>query len=134
MPKKQALYRRNTKNFDRENFILDYLNINWDEILEVDKNDTNFSARIFMTKINNILDKHMPMKKVSQKEFKQKFKPWITNDILRKIDHKNKLFKKYVQLKNADKKQRIFNEYKLAKNEITFLTRESKKEITVNLL
>ena len=127
MPKKQALYRRNTKKFDRENFLLDYLNINWDEVLEIDKNDTNHSAASFMKKINYLLDKHMPIKKVSQKEFKQKFKPWITNDILHKIDEKNKLFNKYVHLKNVDQKLRIFNEYKLAKNRITFLIRESKK-------
>merc|ERR1712048_657591 len=44
IPKKQALYRRDTKKFDRENFILDYLNINWDVVLEIEKNDTNHSA------------------------------------------------------------------------------------------
>ena len=127
MPKKQNLFTRDTKKFDRENFILDYLSINWDESLEVDQNDTNHSLANFMLKINNLLDKHMPVKKVSQKEFKRKFKPWITNDILRKIEVKNKLFKKYINLKNADRKQRVFNEYKIAKNEITFLTREGKK-------
>ena len=50
MLKKQALYKRNTKNFDRENFLLDYLNINWNEVLEIDKNDTNHSAGSFMKK------------------------------------------------------------------------------------
>ena len=34
LPKKHNMYTRDTKNFDRENFILDYLNINWNELLE----------------------------------------------------------------------------------------------------
>ena len=38
------------------------------------------------------------MKKMSQKEFKRKYKPWISDEIIRKIKHKNKIFKKYGQL------------------------------------
>ena len=129
MPKKQNLYKRDSKNFDRENFLLDYLAIDWEESLEVGKNDTNHSLSNFMLKMTNLLDKYMPVKKVSQKEFKRKFKPWISQNILHKIDCKNKLFKKYVKIKNADQKQRIFHEYKLAKNEITSMTREAKKSI-----
>lgn len=48
MPKKQNLYTRDTNKFDRENFLLDYLAINWDESLEADKNDTNHSLANFM--------------------------------------------------------------------------------------
>ena len=70
---------------------------------------------------------NIPIQKVSQREFKRKFKPWISQNILLKIEYKNKLFKKYVKIKNADQKQRILHEYKLAKNEITTLTREAKK-------
>ena len=97
------------------------------EELEVDKNDTNHSLSNFMVKMTNLLDKYIPIKKVSQKEFKRIFKPWISQNILLKIEYKNKLFKKYVKIKNADQKQRILHEYKLAKNEITSLTREAKK-------
>ena len=127
MPKKQNLYKRDSKNFDRENFLLDYLAIDWEESLEVDKNDTNHSLSNFMLKMTNLLDKYIPVKKVSQKEFKRKFKPWISQNILHKIECKNKLFKKYVKIKNADQKQRILHEYKFAKNEITSMTREAKK-------
>ena len=35
LPKKNNIYSRTTENFDRENFILDYFDINWDETLEV---------------------------------------------------------------------------------------------------
>ena len=43
IPKKHNIYTRDTKNFDRENFILDYLNINWNATLEPNKKDPNLS-------------------------------------------------------------------------------------------
>ena len=78
--------------------------------------------------ISNMWDKYMPIRKVKQKEFKQKYKPWISDEILRKIEYKNKIFKKYVKCKNADRKHQLLLEYKLNKNVITSMTRQSKKE------
>ena len=46
-----------------------------------------------MEQINVLFDKYMPLKKVSQKEFKRKYKPWITDKILRKIVIKNRILK-----------------------------------------
>ena len=80
--------KRDTKNFDRENFVLDYLDINWDEVVEIGKEDVNHSLTQFLQKINELLDKYMPLKKVSQKEFKRRYKPWITDEILLKIKNK----------------------------------------------
>ena len=127
LPKKQNLYSRNTKKFDQENFVLDYLGIDWNDVLEVNKVDVNHSLGNFMSKINKLLDKYMPLKKVSKKEFKRRFKPWISNEILFKIDTKNSVFKKYVNCKVADQKTVLNNEYKKLKNDITTLTRAAKK-------
>ena len=44
------MYTRNTKNFDRLNFILDYFDIDWDAILQANKDDVNLSMQIFMKK------------------------------------------------------------------------------------
>ena len=70
------------KNVDKANFGLDYLEIDWGEILEIDKQVPNVSIKKFNDKMNMLLDKHMPLKKVSQKEFKRKLKPWISNEIV----------------------------------------------------
>ena len=85
LPKKNNLYTRKTKNFDRVNFLLDYLEINWDDTLETNLNDVNHSFVIFMNKINTLLDKYMPLRKLSNKEYKRRFKPWINDFILDKI-------------------------------------------------
>ena len=126
--KKHNLYKRDSKNFDRENFILDMLSINWDETLRINNNDVNVSFDNFINKINLIIDKYMPLKKVSNKEFKIKFKPWISYNIIDSITRKNKLFNKYIKCKSLTLKPLLYNDYKRLKNEILAKTRESKKE------
>ena len=125
IPKKQNIYTRNTKQFDRVNFILDYLDIDWDAILQANKNNVNLSMEIFMTKITELLDKYMPLRKLTQKEYKRRFKLWITD----KIEKKNKAFRKYMNCKRTlEIKTQMHIEFKIIKNEITNLTRQSKNE------
>ena len=100
IPKKNNLYTRNTKNFDRVNFLLDYLDINWDEILETNLNDVNHSFVIFMNKINTLLDQYMPLRKLTSKEYKRRFKPWINDFILNKIQLKNSTLNKLAKSKD----------------------------------
>ena len=116
------------KNFDYENFILDYLNINWDDQLNIDKNDVNHSLSKFMSQINSLIDKCMPLKKVSQKEYKRRFKPWISDEILAKIENKNRIFKKFIKCKIEFRKSELNAEFKELKNKITTLTRLNKKK------
>ena len=126
LPKKHNIYSRNKNHFNKD-FVLDYLDINWEEIIDLNRNDVNLSMENFLSKFNEILDIHMPLQKITNKEFKQKYKPWINNDILNHIGMKNKLFRKYLKCKNETRKAEIYNQFKLLKNEITHLTRTSKK-------
>ena len=128
LPKKHNVYKRVIKNFDRENFILDFLGIDWVEWLETEKEDINHSSVKFIDKMNELLDKYVPLKKLTQKQFKQRFKPWITDKILDKISLKNKFLNRSASCKNADEKFNLYNRFKSLKNEITKLTRTGKKE------
>ena len=76
----------------------------------------------------------MPLKNVSQKEFKCKYKPWITDKILKKIVIKNRVFKKLIKCKNPDQKSQLNVQFKLLKNENTSLTRESKNNTMKHLI
>ena len=102
---------------------MDYLNIDWDSEMEIQKNDVNHSTDKFFSIMNVIIDKHMPVRKLTVKECKQKIKPWITSAIIAKINTKNRLYKKYIKSKSRDDKF-LFNK---VKNEITSLTRKSKQ-------
>ena len=117
-------YKRDTKNFSQDDFILDYLNVDWDSKMEIDKNDVNLSTEKFFSRMSTIIDKHMPVKKLKAKEFKQQLKPWITPTIVAKIKTKNKLYKKLVKSKSRD----IKSQFNKIKNEITSLTRKNKEE------
>ena len=131
MPKKQNLYTRKTKQFYKVNFILDYFDIDWNNILELNQNDVNVSLNIFLTKMNELFDKYMPLRKMTQKEYKRRFKPWITDNILEKIYLKNKIFRKYMKCKDGQPilKEQLEREFKSIKNEVTLLTRQSKKKL-----
>ena len=98
------------------NFILDYYDIDWNE-LEANRNDANYSMQVFMTKMNELLDKYMPLRKLTQKEYKRRFKPWISDLILYKIEKKNKAFRKYMNYKgNPQIKQQLNIEYRNKKH------------------
>ena len=127
-PTNKIQYKRDTKNFSKDDFILDYLNIDWDSELQLEKNDASFSTDNFFTKMTEIIDKHMPLRKLSAKERKQTLKPWITPVILAKIDTKNKLYKKLIKTKSIE----IQSQFNRIKNEITSLTRKSKEKYYKN--
>ena len=82
MPKKHNIYKLDTKNMDKENFILDFLNIDWRKL---ENKEVNVATATFFDDMNELIEKYTPRKKVTQKEFKQRFKPWITDDITSKI-------------------------------------------------
>ena len=127
LPKHHNLFKRDSTNFKKEDFILDLLDIDWNTTLQTNKNDPNFSFNQFYEKINCIIDNHLPLKKVSKKELKQQFKPWITTGIRKSIKVRDKLFNKYINSKNHNK-ELIHNEYKRYRNLIVSLTRLSEKK------
>ena len=49
--------------------------------------------------INSIMEKYMPLKKITNKEYKRRYKPWISKGIIKRIIRKNALFKNYIRCK-----------------------------------
>ena len=71
-------------------------------------------------------------RKLTNKEFKQRYKPWVTFALLNSMKRRDTLFKKYIRTNNCDRKQTIHNEYKTLINQILELTRSSKKTLYQN--
>ena len=113
--------------FDQENFIMDFLAINWDDILKTNECNTDLSTDIFYSKINELLDKYVPVTKLNKKQIKNISKPWITSGIQKSICIRNQLHKKCIKEKNPRTKTLIENQYKKYRNLITKLYRQSKK-------
>ena len=64
-------YRRDTKNFDRENFLLDLLDIDWSFVIKLEREDPNYSFNLYENTLNTLIDKYIPLRKITQKELKQ---------------------------------------------------------------
>ena len=120
--------KRNFKNFNREDFLLDLLAIDWDTVIDITRQDPNSSFDAFYQSIEKLLDTHIPLTKISNKEHKRRYKPWITNGIIVSIKRRHKIFNKYVKCKNKENKAQYFTEYKILRNQINELIKDSKNE------
>ena len=75
---KQEIYQRNFKNFNEKNFPEDLKNLNWDRVLELNKNNTNRSFKKLFETIEKLLDVYAPVSKLSKSKIKLRSKPWLT--------------------------------------------------------
>ena len=69
----------------------------------------------------------MPLKKVSNKDHKRRYKPWITNGILTSIKGRDKLLRQCIKMKDSLRKSSLQSEYKRVRNMIVELTKKSKQ-------
>ena len=102
--------------------------IDWEEICMLRLRNPNVSVKNFFDTLNFHLDEMAPFEKVTQKQYRLMLKPWITSDILRKCDEKNKLLK---SIKNESDPVLLTNlrqQYKTIRNSITIEKRTNKKE------
>ena len=79
----QSKYSRNRKNFDRENFILDLLEIDWSTIL-MQTQKIQMEDCIFLS---------LKIRKLIKKEIYHENKPWITRGIKQLMIRRDKLYK-----------------------------------------
>ena len=126
-PPKSNIYKRDWSDFDQENFILDYLAVDWTDIIKSEKKNIDFSFECFLKKFNLILDKYLPLKKLTKQKLKFKTKPWITPGLQKSISVKNKLLTKVIKLKEPTLKNEAHTKYKLYRNMLATLLKRSKR-------
>ena len=63
---KSNIYERDWSNFVQENLILEYFSVDWNSLINND-NDVNLSFKIFLKRINAILDNHASLRKITKK-------------------------------------------------------------------
>ena len=113
--------------FDQENFILDYLSVDWENLIKSNSGNVDQSFVSFLAKFNSILDLYAPLKKISKQKLKFRNKPWITLGLQKSVSIKNHLLTKYVKLKDVTLKNEAQIEYKQYRNLLSTLMKESKK-------
>ena len=75
---KSNIFERSWKNFNQAEFVMDYFDKDWSNILNFKHGNVNVSMVNFVNNMNDLLDKHAPFKKISKYKLKFKTKPWIT--------------------------------------------------------
>ena len=55
------IYERDWSKFDQENFILDYLSVEWEDFLKIDELNADNSTKIYLNKINMLLETYTPL-------------------------------------------------------------------------
>ena len=58
---KSNIHERDWSKFDRENFILDYFSVDWEGLLKFDELNADNSTKMFLDKINRLLDTYAPL-------------------------------------------------------------------------
>ena len=69
---KSYIYESDWSKFDRENFILDYFSIDWEDLLKIDELFADNSAKICLDKIKVLLDTYACLKKINKYKSKCK--------------------------------------------------------------
>ena len=64
---KSNIYERDWSKLDQENFILDYFSVDWKDLLKIDELNVDNSTKIYLDKINMLLDTYAPLKTIKYK-------------------------------------------------------------------
>ena len=113
--KKQILFKRE-KSYDKVGLVTDFVNINWDTVLNVDEANPIVCLNNFSRKANEVIDTYLPLIKLSKKELKIQVKPWITSKIRKSIKQCDKLLRKFIKTKNEELKEELYAKYKNIRN------------------
>ena len=122
-----TIYQRDYSKFDQEDLLVEVQSVNWNEVFPVQA-DINDIFDSFHIKLSEIIDKHIPLKKVSKRQLRLQSKPWITKGIRRSIAMRNKLYKSYISINN----DYYFTKYKYYRNKLKHLILISKKSFYNN--
>ena len=61
---KSNIYERDWSKFDQKNFILDYCFVYWEDLMKIDDLNAENSTKIYLDKINMLLDTYGPLKRI----------------------------------------------------------------------
>ena len=94
---KSNIYERDWSKCDRENFILHYFSVDWEDLLKIDELNGDNSTKTFLDKINMLLDTYVPLKDPVRRTLYYKRNVTLTtknieilSTLMKKSKHKSK--------------------------------------------
>ena len=106
------IYRRNFNKINFNKFIEDFQIIDWETLFSLSNvNDAYYS---FLKETDTLIEKHIPFEKISKRKLKQQpRKPWINNELMKRVNHKNKLHKRSKLEINNNLKTKLNHEWQI---------------------
>ena len=115
--------KRDYSKFNQQLFVNDISSVDWTTILP-QRTDVDDIFEAFYSELNRIVNVHVPLRKLSNREVKLNAKPWITKGIRISIRKKNKFYEKFIKTR-----QKYYESmYKSYRNKLSNLIKASKKK------
>ena len=111
---------RNMKNFNEEKFVAELLKQHWEQVYFFSE-DPNDMWEIWKKIFVEVLDKHAPLQ---CKKIRSKKVPWITSDIKKLINTRDKLKRKAI----STNLENDWFDYKTSRNKVNIELRNAKKD------
>ena len=124
---KSNIYERDWSKFDQENFILDYFSVDWEDLLKINELNADNSTKVYLDKINMLLDTYALLKKINKYNLKFKSKPLITLGLQKSVSVKNKLLANFINKKDPILTEEFYTNYKKYRNLLFTLMKKSKQ-------
>ena len=103
------MYGRDWTKYEKEKLRDDVSNLQW----SFQPHDPNILMADFISKLGTSSDKHVAIKKLNQKEIKLRLHPWITPEIRKLLNVRERLF---ARKKIDPDNERLDQVYKIARN------------------
>ena len=111
------------KHFHNKNLNDEIDSIDWENFLQILKQNLNLSFELLNQKIESLLKTYYPKTIVSNTKLKETTKPWITKAIVKSIKVKNRIYKQFCKAINPHEKTEIQKRFKVYRNHVVTLTR-----------
>ena len=110
--------------FQSEEFSHIFHSLDWREILSLEKRNIDTSFDAFLSNVNGLVDRHVPMATLTKKQRNKK--PWITSKILKKMQIRDFYLRKHLNCKSIESRHFYFSIFKRYRNLVVGLCRQSK--------
>ena len=118
---KIVMYGRDWSKYDTDKFREEILNHQW----QYDSDDPSILMSDFYSKLGGSSDNHVKVKKLTPREIKLKLNPWITPEIKKMLNLRDRLF---ARTKREPNNERVRQVYKTARNRVSRKILKSKKD------
>ena len=102
--------------------------------MKIDELNVENSTKIYLDKINILVDTYAPLKRINKCKLRFKSKPWITLGLQKSISIKNNLLTNFINKKDPVLKDGFHIKYKNCRNLLSTLMKKSKQAIMINTL